>query len=424
MSMQCTECDEIYEEYWKERPFIDEKEKCILHSDKSGWDKIDRREFSFRYDTFWKEIDNLISEINKKNDPSYPYDDEISSYVFKDINFSFFNSKELGKSFYLSFDESNDENISSNIFGNLLKDIDIIFDNCIFEEEIDFTAKKFSNNIIFKKNCILKKGINFSNNSFSHKIYIKTEKLLSINCENTIFDNYVEFSNLSIENLNLNHTTFNENFNLIGSEIKNKFDISNTVFNKNINLVDLECEVVNRQSARMIKHILDQQGDIINANLFYTQEMNMQEKELSLKRDFFDWVVFKIHSLSSNHSQDWVLALLWILSLSIFYQCIKVNTCYYIDTTLSFLISLILLIGLNICVKKIKYLEKATLFIISIVVLYFSKISINDISNLINPFSIMTNSERLTIDLLIYKIIIGYLIYQFIISIRQNTRRS
>ena len=134
-------------------------------------------------------------------------------------------------------------------------------------------------------------------------------------------------------------------------------------------------------------------------------------------------MVFKIHSLSSNHSQDWGLALLWILSLSIFYQYIKINTYYYIDTTLLFLISLILLIGLNNCVKRIKYLEKVSLFLISIVVLYFSKISINDIANLINPFSIMTNNKKLIIDLFIYKIMIAYLIYQFIISIRQNTRR-
>ena len=232
MSNQCKVCDINYDEYFYEEPSKDEEERCILHSDKSMWDKIDGREFRCRYNTFWKEIDNFISGINKNNHSIYEFgdvSDEISSYVFKDMNFSFFNIKELGKSYYSMFNDTFNENTGIKIFDNLEKDIDIIFDNCIFEEEIDFSKRKFSNNIIFKKNCILKKGINFSNNSFSHKIYIKTEKLFPINCENTIFDNYVEFSNLSIKELNLNNTTFNDNFNLAESEIKKDFDISNTV---------------------------------------------------------------------------------------------------------------------------------------------------------------------------------------------------
>lgn len=45
-------------------------------------------------------------------------------------------------------------------------------------------------------------------------------------------------------------------------------------------------------------------------------------------------------------------------------------------------------------------------------------------SNSINPFSIMIGNEKLTFLGLIYKITIAYLIYQLIISIRQNTRRK
>jgi len=45
-------------------------------------------------------------------------------------------------------------------------------------------------------------------------------------------------------------------------------------------------------------------------------------------------------------------------------------------------------------------------------------------ANLINPFSIMTKGETLTLGILIYKVVIAYLIYQFIVSIRQNTRRK
>lgn len=45
-------------------------------------------------------------------------------------------------------------------------------------------------------------------------------------------------------------------------------------------------------------------------------------------------------------------------------------------------------------------------------------------SNSLNPFSIMTGYQELTSLGLVYKTAIAYLIYQLIVSIRQNTRRK
>ena len=45
-------------------------------------------------------------------------------------------------------------------------------------------------------------------------------------------------------------------------------------------------------------------------------------------------------------------------------------------------------------------------------------------SNNLNPFSIMTELSKLDFSTMIYKITIAYLIYQLIVSIRQNTRRK
>lgn len=56
--------------------------------------------------------------------------------------------------------------------------------------------------------------------------------------------------------------------------------------------------------------------------------------------------------------------------------------------------------------------------------LYFDDGDLKEFSNMINPFSIMTKGEDLDFTTMIYKIIIAYLIYQLIISIRQNTRRK
>ena len=52
------------------------------------------------------------------------------------------------------------------------------------------------------------------------------------------------------------------------------------------------------------------------------------------------------------------------------------------------------------------------------------KHSLDCVSEKINPFSIMTELSQLNFETFIYKITIAYLIYQLIISIRQNTRRK
>ena len=52
------------------------------------------------------------------------------------------------------------------------------------------------------------------------------------------------------------------------------------------------------------------------------------------------------------------------------------------------------------------------------------KSPLDEFATNINPFSIMTSADKLTFTELVFKIIIAFLIYQFIISIRQNTRRK
>lgn len=69
-------------------------------------------------------------------------------------------------------------------------------------------------------------------------------------------------------------------------------------------------------------------------------------------------------------------------------------------------------------------LLKIVLILNTLMFLFISYTSLNTIADKINPFSIMTKDEPITFDGLIYKIIIAYLIYQLIISIRQNTRRK
>jgi hypothetical protein len=148
---------------------------------------------------------------------------------------------------------------------------------------------------------------------------------------------------------------------------------------------------MNRETARIIKNSFEQQNNIIEANKYYALEMEKRSEELRFLKNPFEWFVFKIHGISSNHSQNWILPLFWIFSISFFY--------IIFNTQFSFIESL--LYNINI---------KANL--------------LDEMANLINPFSIMTKGETLTFGMLLFKVTIAYLIYQFIISIRQNTRRK
>ncbi len=70
-----------------------------------------------------------------------------------------------------------------------------------------------------------------------------------------------------------------------------------------------------------------------------------------------------------------------------------------------------------------KYLFISLVFV-SIYIGYTDDIQFILFSNSINPFSVMSSNDNLTLVGLLFKVIIAYLIYQLIISIRQNTRRK
>ncbi len=142
-----------------------------------------------------------------------------------------------------------------------------------------------------------------------------------------------------------------------------------------------------------------------------------------------EWLIFKIHGLTSNHSQDWLLALFWILSLSFGYAFVNcVNG--YLETKLEYMLidtliySVVIMLSVFI-VQKEKVNNFYLIGLFYIIYGFTTKdFTLYHISNNINPFSIMTEFSELTFLTLVYKVTIAYLIYQLIVSIRQNTRRK
>ncbi|MDX4026752.1 pentapeptide repeat-containing protein, partial [Aliarcobacter skirrowii] len=237
-------------------------------------------------------------------------------------------------------------------------------------------------------------------------------------------------------------TTFNQSVNFSKAKF-NYIDFSDTNFLSfvdfseisNIENKQIECKKIkNRKTARVLKSKLDEANNIIESNYFYSIEMKKREEELEedLKygKNFFEWMVFKIHGLSSNHSQDWLLSLFWILSFTFTFLTIEFVNTYYLTHTVDYiLIDMIIFLGFvygNYLIIEYKKINK--FYYIGIYYIFYGFFSqdwlLKFFSNKLNPFSIMTGNEELTFSALIYKIIIAYLIYQFIVSIRQNTRRK
>lgn len=346
-----------------------------------------------------------------------------------------------------------ERNITSDELISLLKNTsnEIRFKRCTFTDEIDMGLFKYNTSKLIFSMCTFKKyfifrsddiiRLDFTKCIFENTVdFINTNSLEFLNINYCLFKDYTSFKTLNVIHLRLSASQFFEVVLFLNVKLET-IDLKSTTFSKKLEYhgVDsfsnkLEKDIYfNRETARIIKDSFEQQNNFIEANKFYAIEMQKREEELDKEKrngkNFFDWIIFKVHGLASNHSQDSLLALFWILIFSFTYgfiNCLNES----LDTKLeyllvdSFIMGIILLISIWV-VKKENINNFYLVLCFYIFYSFFSKdFTLYNISNNINPFSIMTGLEELSFLTLLYKISIAFLIYQFIISIRQNTRRK
>lgn len=294
-----------------------------------------------------------------------------------------------------------------------------IFYNTKFEDLADFYQTKFKN-VVFERTDFKSVTV-FSETEFNCNVDFKYTKFLG----KSIFRDTVITGIL-----NLRDSIFDEEANFL--------DITSSS-RKTCNLITGENEfigessdirVANRETARTVKNFFDNMNNIIEANRFYKLEMKEREKEVGKnKENILESLVFKFHGWSSNHSQDWLLSLYWIISLTLGASFIKIfipclNNQFEILLVSFIIMAVIFLININFVNWKRR--SSFIVMILYLLVYWFTTedYALKFFSDLVNPFSIMTKGEHLTFGLLCFKSIIGYLLYQFIISLRQNTRRK
>ena len=409
---------------------------CIFHKDvaisKNDEDfKISHTLFS---DCIFREklqIENIEFEKGVFNNTKYNEDFE-NKDIFKIDNLELKNCIVSDK-FILENYTINKLNLAESTFNSKVKIQkckirEAIFYNTKFKDLADFYQSKF-------------KKVDFERTDFE-KISVFAES--EFNCD--VDFKYVKFLGKAIfrdtvitGNFNLRNSIFDDEANFLDITSKKREKIKEQFIGEPIDI-----KVSNRETARIIKNFYDNSNNIIEANRFYKLEMEKRREEFKNfpSGDYrtLESIIFWFHRISSNHSQSWFLAFFWIVSITFLFSGININMSVkdtlVIENNLKCAINLIFVVVLATATifTIYHYFKKKNVFYSALGVCIFTfyivyanltnDYFLSNFSNILNPFSIMTNGEELTFISFLYKIIIAYLIYQLIISIRQNTRRK
>lgn len=321
------------------------------------------------------------------------------------------------------------------------------FYDTLFEKKIEIKGFKYINKLNFK-NATFRKTTDLHGSIIIESNFYKTNFEDVIVFENTIFEEDVKYTFTTFKKIGMfKRAIYKKNLDLEDSIILGDMNFlqMSSIENKEKNI-----DVLNRETARIIKNNFEKDNNIIEANRYYAVEMQKREYELGNKSNVneFEWLVFKIHGITSNYSQSWLLSLFWIIIIGCLYsyfftfsdsqldyECIVTERLFnsfiyqiYLNPdsmhffNLMVLMSSPYIIAWSISIKNFYFL----IFIVTIssYIYVTDDFTLSLVSNNINPFSIITEKGTLSLDELIYRVTTAYLLYQFVISIRQNTRRK
>lgn len=245
-----------------------------------------------------------------------------------------------------------------------IKDID-------FEKNADFYKSKFIKGI--DENDIYFKSINFK----SLALFGDTEFFEKLIFKYVTFEGHNHFKSAKLhKGLDLEYTNVQKEINFYGMEILDK-------------------NLTSQETYRIIKNQFEKLNNKIEANKYHALELDQRRRELEKDKwkNFSEYLVFKIHDLSSKHSTSYFRAVLGIIFVGLF--------------TISWVhIDIVKDLFFNPSNFKTEYLSKIW----------------DEFWQYIN----ITNLEKLKDKpdvFFINKVLLGYLYYQFLTAIRKDTRK-
>ncbi|TLS71576.1 hypothetical protein FE246_08160 [Aliarcobacter thereius] len=291
-------------------------------------------------------------------------------------------------------------------------------------------------------------NLKFKNVDFNENSKILFER---INCGNLILDKvsqeskYIQFNHIKINykfmlrKIELHNSYFNE---LDISESEKIIDKSSFTDSKLSNILwgNISQIKAGRDFFRELKSVYDENHNYLEANNFYTIEMKKYKEELFKKEknklfnNFQDKLIFWLGEKISDFSQSWVLALLWIFILNFtLFNLQEISSSNFVIEKVS--IFLMILISCWIIGRFIFELnEKSNLYIFQhifiLIGLIIFTIIFSNIENVLQFSHIQSytdyqkfNKNSIFILWIIHKMMLSFLVYHFVISLKKQTRR-
>lgn len=185
-----------------------------------------------------------------------------------------------------------------------------------------------------------------------------------------------------------------------------------------------------QETYRIIKHNFEKLGNKIEANKYHALELEQRKKVLENEpsKNWKEYLVFKIHELSSEHSTNWLLSLSWIVIVGILTTIISKSWLALFCLPLVYILYKLTYIVSNIKVYNIT-LVGIMLFVLSILNIEdnFKNMALINLTN--SYFIFIGDVEKNELNtwqvivLFFNKISLGYLYYQFLMSVRKDTRK-
>ena len=388
-----------------------------------------------------KEIKEIVKEIEEINSTHFV------TFIFKKCDIKFWN-EDINLDWHIKFKDSN---ININVQDIELDEICLVsgnFNNCTFENfsllsnvktlhiDLGFNEIKLLQFAITK---IVDNGFNKINignthigqaiiidNIFKSDFIIHSSQIDSIEIRDVgfealaefravIFENKFDFEGISYKGLALfDRCIFNTKAEFKYITFEKFTSFRSSVFNNGLNLDFTGCDKeinffgisgldsaeskkhTSQETYRIIKNNFEKIGNKIEANKYHSLELASKRIELEKNKwkNIGDYIVFKLHYMSSNHSTNWVLALLWIV-----------------------LVGFLTTIFLHLNAVKELFINPS-----SFKIEYFYKI-FDNLCKYIYIGNMDDELKRNSLVFLFNKVSLGYLYYQFLTAVRKDTRK-
>ncbi|PLX68556.1 MAG: hypothetical protein C0603_05230 [Denitrovibrio sp.] len=417
-------------------------------------------------------IDSIetLSIRNFKHDPTRPYSESISEIspnirIKKCSNYIFIYNTAITNGFKLIVDETKGLLFHKSLFFSesvlMISKVNsqLSFNHCTLGNNLLITSESINESAV---NTLLLRHIKLTDTA---EVVIKNIKIDNLYFNEVLnYSKFFKFSNISINDVLKIEDSLIPELYLSGVSITDQcmeitfsdtsfmnVSFNNVIWPKNLEKI-FNTEVApesNRDTCRQLKKVLENQGNIIDSNRFYALEMKAYGKMLPkswFTKHIRDKFIFWLGEKTSNFAQDWTKPIYWMLMLAcynlLFSAVVKCEHLQLLNKTFALssatVMPLLLIILLIYGLKKIpepvySLLTLATIVGVTFGIYGYTFVSENFFTSYIlyplerllavfNPLD-KKSTEGHPILWFFSKAIFAFLIYQFVVATRRQTKR-